>query len=284
MGRQTGEPCKIKLRDVFLNLEKPAVMGVLNLTPDSFYDGGKYLADDRAIGQIDKMVAEGASIIDIGGESTRPGSDPVPVEIEMNRVIPLLKHAVREFPGTLFSVDTTKYEVAKEALESGVHIINDVSGLRKVPGFAELCTQYQAGYVLMHSIATPKTMQNAPVYKNIVAEMETFFRNGISKLIETGVKSIILDPGFGFGKTLAHNLELVKEMHSFLKLGYPVLAGASRKSMIGAVLNGRASEERLAGTIALHYHCLVNGARILRVHDVKEAADSIEIFNAVMNQ
>ncbi|TVP97559.1 MAG: dihydropteroate synthase [Balneolaceae bacterium] len=259
-------------------------MGILNLTPDSFFDGGTFLEVEHAIARIGSMIADGAAIIDIGGESTRPGSDPVTTEVELNRVIPIVEKAVSQFKGTIFSVDTTKYEVAKIALEAGVHIVNDVSGLRKEPGFANLCGQYNAGYVLMHSIGDPKTMQNNPGYKNIITEIETFFINGISKLKEAGVKSIFLDPGFGFGKTLDHNLKLVKEMQSFLKFGYPVLAGASRKSMIGAILNDRAAEDRLAGTIALHYHCLMNGVRLLRVHDVKEAIDSIKIFGAVMSQ
>jgi dihydropteroate synthase len=279
-----GRMNKIELRDTILNLERPVVMGILNLTPDSFYDGGKFSETNRAVDRIGSMIADGAAIIDIGGESTRPGSEPVSEEIEINRVIPIFEKAVPVFRDTIFSVDTTKYEVAKMALEAGAHIVNDVSGLRKEPEIANLCGQYHAGYVLMHSIRDPKTMQNNPVYKNLIIEIETFFINSISKLKEAGVKSIFLDPGFGFGKTLVHNLKLVKEMQSFLKFGYPVMAGASRKSMIGTILDGRIADDRLAGTIALHYHCMMNGARLLRVHDVKEAADSIKIFDAVMGQ
>jgi dihydropteroate synthase len=279
-----GRMNKIELRDTILNLERPVVMGILNLTPDSFYDGGKFSETNRAVDRIGSMIADGAAIIDIGGESTRPGSEPVSEEIEINRVIPIFEKAVPVFRDTIFSVDTTKYEVAKMALEAGAHIVNDVSGLRKEPEIANLCGQYHAGYVLMHSIGDPKTMQNNPVYKNLIIEIETFFINSISKLKEAGVKSIFLDPGFGFGKTLVHNLKLVKEMQSFLKFGYPVMAGASRKSMIGTILDGRIADDRLAGTIALHYHCMMNGARLLRVHDVKEAADSIKIFDAVMGQ
>jgi dihydropteroate synthase len=279
-----GRMNKIELRDTILNLERPVVMGILNLTPDSFYDGGKFSETNRAVDRIGSMIADGAAIIDIGGESTRPGSEPVSEEIEINRVIPIFEKAVPVFRDTIFSVDTTKYEVAKMALEAGAHIVNDVSGLRKEPEIANLCGQYHAGYVLMHSIGDPKTMQNNPVYKNLITEIETFFINSISKLKEAGVKSIFLDPGFGFGKTLVHNLKLVKEMQSFLKFGYPVMAGASRKSMIGTILDGRIADDRLAGTIALHYHCMMNGARLLRVHDVKEAADSIKIFDAVMGQ
>lgn len=281
MTRLDGHSQKIELRDTYLSLEKPVVMGILNLTPDSFFDGGRFLNFDHALEQIGNMISNGASIIDIGGESTRPGSDPVTVETEMERVLPLLNKAIQEFSDTIFSIDTTKYQVAKEALKSGAHIVNDVSGLRKEPEFANLCSEYNAGYILMHSISDPKTMQNNPAYENVVAEVGTFFENGISKLTDAGVKSIILDPGFGFGKTLAHNLKLVNSLQSYMKYGYPVLAGASRKSMIGAILGGRKAEGRLAGTIALHYHCLMNGARILRVHDVKEAADSIDIFESI---
>lgn len=274
----------MKLRDTFLNLEKPAVMGILNVTPDSFFDGGTFLEVENAIDRIGRMISDGAVIIDIGGESTRPGSEPVTTEIELARVIPVLEKAVPKFKNTLFSVDTTKYEVARMALEAGVHIVNDVSGLRNEPRFANLCAEYKAGYILMHSIADPKTMQIKPEYNHVVREIGTFFGNGILKLRDAGVESIILDPGFGFGKTLNHNLQIVKEMNSFKKFGYPVLAGASRKSMIGAVLNSRPPDGRLAGTIALHYHCLINGAQILRVHDVREASDSVEIYGAIANQ
>jgi len=267
-----------KVRDRKLDLSQPIVMGVLNATPDSFSDGGKYVDQHRAMDHIAKMVREGARIIDIGGESTRPGSDPVSQEVEIERVIPIVEEALKTHPDILFSVDTTKYRVAEESLKAGAHIINDVSGLRKEPRFAQLCAEYQAGYVLMHSQGDPKTMQENPVYSDVVEDIDQFFSEGIERLNKAGVPTIMIDPGIGFGKTLEHNLTIIRNLKKLVRPGYPLLMGASRKSMIGKLLDGRPSDGRLAGTIALHYHSLLLGANILRVHDVREAMDSIKIF------
>lgn len=267
-----------KLRDRSLDISQPIVMGILNATPDSFSDGGKYLNEERAMDQIRRMVQEGAKIIDIGGESTRPGSDPVSEEEEMERVLPIIKVAIKEFPNTFFSIDTTKYSVAEESLKAGIHIINDVSGLKKEPRFAQLCAAYQAGFVLMHSQGDPKIMQKNPVYSDVISEINQFFSEGIESLKSSGVHSIMIDPGIGFGKTLEHNITIIQNLKKFERTGIPLLVGVSRKSMIGQLLDGRASEGRLAGTIALHYHALLMGAKILRVHDVREALDSIKIF------
>lgn len=267
-----------KLRDRSLDISQPIVMGILNATPDSFSDGGKYLNEERAMDQIRRMVQEGAMIIDIGGESTRPGSDPVSEEEEMERVLPIIKVAIKEFPNTFFSIDTTKYSVAEESLKAGIHIINDVSGLKKEPRFAQLCAAYQAGFVLMHSQGDPKIMQKNPVYSDVISEINQFFSEGIESLKSSGVHSIMIDPGIGFGKTLEHNITIIQNLKKFERTGIPLLVGVSRKSMIGQLLDGRASEGRLAGTIALHYHALLMGAKILRVHDVREALDSIKIF------
>lgn len=268
----------------FSQLTSPQVMGILNVTPDSFSDGGKYLDVYSALDRIYFMMKEGATIIDIGGESTRPNADPVSEEEELSRVIPILEKAVSSFEKVFFSIDTTKYEVAKQALQLGAHIINDVSGLQKESRLADLCAQYKATFVLMHSQGDPKTMQKDPSYKNVVEDITSFFKENIKTLQSKGVDKIVLDPGIGFGKTLEHNLKLVAQLDSFQKIGFPVLVGASRKSMIGQVLDGRSSSERLTGTIAVHYHALMNGAKILRVHDVKEASDSIRIFNAIQSQ
>ncbi|MCC5942216.1 MAG: dihydropteroate synthase [Balneolaceae bacterium] len=256
-------------------------MGILNTTPDSFSDGGNYVNLQQAIDRIGQMIDEGARIIDIGGESTRPGSDPVTEDEELERVIPVFQKAIKSFDSTIFSVDTTKYVVAKEALKAGCHIVNDVSGLEKEPRFAELCSEFNAGYVLMHSKGDPKTMQKNPVYENVVEEIKQFFKTKTDHLIRSGVKSVMIDPGIGFGKTLKHNLSIISGLGSYLTLGFPILTGASRKSMIGQLLGNRDVDGRLAGTIAVHYQCLINGAKILRVHDVQEATDSIEIFNAL---
>ncbi len=256
-------------------------MGILNVTPDSFSDGGEYTDTEKALIRIEAMIAEGAEIIDVGGESTRPGSNPVSEEEEIKRTIPVLVQALERFPDVIFSIDTTKYGVAKKALEAGVHIVNDVSGLKKEPRLAELCASYGAGYVLMHSQGDPKTMQLNPQYNDVIDEITTFFKEGIEALKQAGVESIILDPGIGFGKTLQHNCSIVAGLKKFSNFGYPLLMGASRKSMIGQILNNRPVDGRLAGTIAVHYHSLLQGASILRVHDVQEAADSIKVYNSL---
>ncbi len=256
-------------------------MGILNVTPDSFSDGGLFIHPDKALERIAIMQNEGASIIDVGGESTRPGSDPVSVQEEIDRTLPVLEKAVPAFPGLLFSIDTTKYEVAEAALDAGVHIVNDVSGLRKEPRFPALCERYSAGLVIMHSLKDPKTMQNNPQYDDVIEDITAFFKKQLKLLEDKSNISVILDPGIGFGKTSGHNLQIISKLEKFSDLGYPTLIGASRKSVIGNILGGRETGGRLAGTIAMHYHALVKGASILRVHDVKEAADSVEVFCAI---
>lgn len=274
---------RLPLRDKILDVTTPKIMGILNTTPDSFSDGGKYVSVERAVERIAVMVGEGADIIDIGGESTRPGADQVSEQEEMDRVLPLMERAIQNFPDTLFSVDTTKYRVAKKSLEYGVHIVNDVSGLQKEPEFAALCAQFHAGYVLMHSLGDPKTMQQNPEYSDVVEDICSFFELNIKELEKAGVPSVIIDPGIGFGKTVTHNLQIVKELQKFTTLGKPVLLGASRKSVIGKLLNDRPPEKRVAGTVAMHYHGLLHGAKILRVHDVQEASDSVQIFNNLVD-
>lgn len=267
-----------KVRGHTLDVSQPIVMGILNVTPDSFSDGGRYLNEKGALEHINRMIQDGAKIIDIGGESTRPGSDPVSEVEEIERVIPIIKPALKEFPNTLFSIDTTKFKVAEESLKAGVHIVNDVSGLKKEPRFTQLCADYQAGYVLMHSQGDPKTMQKNPVYNDVIKELNHFFSKGIERLRSSGVHSVMIDPGIGFGKTIEHNITIIRNLKKLERAGYPLLVGASRKSMIGQLLDGRPSDGRLAGTIAVHYHTLQMGAKILRVHDVREAMDSIKIF------
>lgn len=271
----------ILCRGKSLDLASPKIMGVLNTTPDSFSDGGLYISESDALDRIGQMVEEGADIIDVGGESTRPGSEPVSLTEELGRVLPVIEKAINRFNDVLFSVDTTKYEVAKAALEAGAHIINDISGLQKEPLLANLCAQHSAGYVLMHSQGNPKTMQKNPRYHDVISDLKRYFKNQVELALDAGLKSLILDPGIGFGKTLEHNLNIIANLDKFTGFDYPLMVGASRKSMIGELLNGRPVDERLTGTIAVHYHCLMKGAKLLRVHDVKEAKDSIRIFNAV---
>ncbi len=259
-------------------------MGIINATPDSFSDGGQFNAVSSALERINVIVSEGASIIDIGGESTRPNAEPVSEKEELLRVIPILEKALQQFKNVIFSIDTTKFEVAKKSLELGVDIVNDVSGHTKELRLADLCAQHNAFYVLMHSKGDPKTMQNNAIYYNVVDEVGEFFDKKIETLKSKGVEKIILDPGIGFGKTLEHNFSLIAHLDKFKKFGFPILVGASRKSMIGKLLDDRPAEDRLAGTLAVHYHSLLKGADILRVHDVKEASDSIRIFNAIQSQ
>lgn len=258
-------------------------MGILNITPDSFADGGEYNSVESALGRIGLMVSQGANIIDIGGESTRPGSDPVTDEEELARVVPVLEKAIPQFPETLFSIDTTKFKVAKKALELGVHLVNDISGLKKEPRFAELCVRFNAGYILMHSQGNPKTMQEDPNYDNVISDIKSFFRQQISLAKQGGLEKIIIDPGIGFGKTQQHNISILKRLNEFVDLGYPLLIGASRKSMIGRILKDRDVADRVTGTVAVHYHAMMQGARIIRVHDVKEANDSVLVYNALSN-
>lgn len=271
----------LKCRDNSLDLSVPVVMGILNTTPDSFSDGGKFNTEKAAITHVAEMARQGAAIIDVGGESTRPGSEPVSVEEELMRTIPVLKRAIKTHPDLLFSIDTTKYDVAKEALAAGAHIINDVSGLKKEPRFAELCAKTGAAYICMHSQGNPKTMQDNPDYDNVVEDVLNELMKAKVQLNQHGVDNIVMDPGIGFGKTTEHNLQLIVDLQQFMQLNCPILIGASRKSLIGKLLNNRPTDGRLAGTIALHYHCLIQGASILRVHDVKEASDSIDIFKAI---
>ncbi|MGM0547617.1 MAG: dihydropteroate synthase [Bacteroidota bacterium] len=276
-------PYQIKARDKTLDLASPKIMGILNATPDSFSDGGEYNEVESALGRIGLMVSQGAHIIDIGGESTRPGSDPVTEQQELDRVLPILEKAIPQFPDTFFSIDTTKYKVAEEALKLGTHFVNDVSGLQKEPRFIDLCARYHAGYVIMHAQGDPKNMQEDPTYEDVVKDIKQFLQEGISQSKEKGLENIIIDPGIGFGKTLEHNLRLIADLNEFQELGQPILVGASRKSMIGKILNDRPTDKRLIGTVAVHYHAMLNGANIIRVHDVKEAHDSLQVFNAIQS-
>jgi len=264
-----------------LDLTSPCVMGILNCTPDSFSDGGAFVDVRSAMEHIQKMVREGARIIDIGGESTRPGAETISEEQELKRVIPIITEAVKLYSSTLFSIDTTKYEVARQALDVGAHIINDVSGLRKEPRFVELCVAYKAGIVIMHSTGDPKSMQQNPQYEDVVSDVIVFLSQKADLCAKKGVECIILDPGFGFGKTLQHNIDLLKNLERLSACNYPVLTGISRKSMLGKITGDVSPAKRLASTIAAHYHALQKGAKILRVHDVNEAVDSIKIFEAL---
>lgn len=274
---------KLQVRDKVLDLSTPKVMGILNTTPDSFSDGGKFISIEPAIAHIGLMVSQGASIIDVGGESTSPGSDPVSEPKELARVLPVLEKAIPEFSDTLFSIDTTKYTVAEKALQLGAHIVNDISGLQREPALTQLCAAANAGYILMHSRGNPKTMQDHPVYEDVIEDINSFFEKKIARTKQAGIQSIIIDPGIGFGKTQEHDIRILKNLDSFCDLEIPLMIGASRKRVIGKILNGRPIDERLTGTVLVHYHAMLKGARIIRTHDVKQAADSILVYNALID-
>ena len=260
-----------------LNLDEPIVMGILNVTPDSFFDGGKYKNEEDIINQTIKMIDEGATIIDIGGYSSRPNAEHISEQEEVNRIIPIITLVRRIFPDILISVDTFRSNIAKTCIENGADIINDISGGTIDNKMYETIAQLDVPYILMHIKGTPQNMQEYPDYTDVVAEVTEYFSDKIKQLNQIGVKDIILDPGFGFGKTVDHNYHLLSSLDEFNELGLPILAGVSRKSMINKVLN-TTPDEALNGTTVLNTIALLKGAKILRVHDVKEAKETIALF------
>ncbi|HCL56425.1 MAG TPA: dihydropteroate synthase [Spirochaetia bacterium] len=263
---------------------KYLIMGILNITPDSFFDGGKYSATDQALIRLQQMLEEGADIIDIGAESSRPGSRPLPFEEEKKRLLPLLRQINENFPKLTLSIDTYKPEIAQLCLENGASMINDIFGLTK-KGMAETIAGFNASAVIMHMKGTPLDMQKSPVYSDLTAEIKDFFSKQIDHALKKGMKQdkIILDPGIGFGKTLEDNIQIINKIDEFKKLGFPVLIGASRKSMIGSLLNIPSPEDRKNGSIIIHTLALKNGADMIRVHDVKESKEISLILNAFNN-
>jgi dihydropteroate synthase len=261
--------------------ERPLVMGVVNVTPDSFFDGGRYATTDGAVGHALRLVEEGADLLDIGAESTRPGSESIDEGEERRRLIPVVT-AVAKAVRIPISVDTTKSTVARAALEAGAVIINDVSALRADPVMAEVVAATGAGVVLMHMQGTPRTMQNAPAYDDVVGEVAEFFRERLRFCSGRGIgeDQIVLDPGIGFGKLLLHNLTLLGQLETFLPFGRPILIGVSMKAFIGQVLD-RPVEERSWGTAAAVALAVSHGARILRVHDVRAMKEVVAMAAAI---
>jgi len=262
-----------------IDLSRPQVMGIVNVTPDSFSDGGLHADTARALAHCERLVAEGADILDIGGESTRPGAAPVPLEEELARVLPVLAGALKL--GVPVSIDTVKPEVMKRALEHGADIVNDINALR-LPGAVEAVAAHPAcGVCLMHMRGDPATMQQRPAYDDVVAEVSAFLHGRLQALEGKGVATerIVLDPGIGFGKSVEHNLELMRRQRELLALGRPLLLGWSRKSTLGA-LTGRPVEERLAASVAAALVSVQLGARIVRVHDVAATADALKVWGA----
>ncbi len=255
------------------------IMGILNVTPDSFSDGGKYLNISEAIDHASRMIEEGADFIDVGGESTRPGSEPISELEELNRVIPVIEQ-LRKATHIPISVDTTKSAVAEKALQSGAVIVNDISSFHFDNRMPAVVSKYNASVVLMHTKDKPKLMQQNPEYKNLISEIKSYLSEAINISIQNGIKQIIIDPGIGFGKKLEHNIEIFKRLKEFQELGYPILVGPSRKFFIGTILN-LPIDERLEGTAAAVAVSIMNGANIIRVHDVKEMKRVSKIVDAL---
>ncbi len=274
-----------RCRDKILDLrQRTYVMGVLNVTPDSFSDGGWHYALDSALKRAIEMQAEGADIIDIGGESTRPGSQPVSLDEELRRVIPVIEglHSQVAIP---ISVDTYKAQVAESALNAGADIVNDISGLRFHPGMASVIAKAGAGVVLMHIKGTPRDMQKDPHYNDLMAEIMAYLKECKQSALDAGIESeqIVIDPGIGFGKRLQDNFQILRELSKLTRLRCPILVGPSRKSFIGQTL-GLPVEERLEGTAAAVAACVFNGANIVRVHDVKQMKRVVIIADAIVGK
>lgn len=276
-------PCRIELPSgrILDTSARPLVMGVLNVTPDSFSDGDRYFTLTSAVQHARDMRTEGADVIDVGGESTRPGSDPVSAEEEMRRVIPVVEELAAEV-NVCMSIDTQRAEVAAMALDAGAEMINDVSALRTDPEMAGLAAERGVPVVLMHMQGRPKSMQENPTYAEVVSEVTAWLQERVQSATEAGIEEdrLIVDPGFGFGKTLQHNLELLRRLHEFHRLGRPVLVGTSRKSMLGMILDLPA-DERLHGTLATVASAVLAGCHMVRVHDVRPALEVVKVCEAI---
>ncbi len=264
-----------------LDLIRPQVMGIVNVTPDSFSDGGKYTSVDLAVEHALQLIAEGADILDIGGESTRPGADPVGLDEELRRVVPVIE-ALSKVTTVPLSIDTYKPEVMRAAIQAGADIVNDICALRE-EGALEIVANSDAGVCLMHMQGIPQTMQINPQYNDVVAEVKQFLADRVEACLAHGIASerILLDPGFGFGKTTAHNVALIQHLDSFTTLGYPLLVGLSRKSVLGRIAGGD-ELQRLHAGLAASVISVMKGAKIVRVHDVKATVDALKVVAAVM--
>jgi len=271
---------RVVLKDKFM------IMGVLNVTPDSFSDGGEYLNTDVALKRVEKMLDEGADIIDVGGESTRPFSYSVSVDEELNRVLPVVEAIKKNFPDAFVSVDTYKFKVANEVLDRGVEIINDISGLGFDDKLIETLSKSDCGIVEMHIKGTPKDMQKNPEYSDLIGEINSKFEEILQKLQKRGIEKerVILDPGIGFGKGLEHNLEILNSIEAFKIWGRPILVGTSRKSFIGGVLNIKNPKDRLFGTVSSNIVAYLRGARLFRVHDIKPHVEALRIAEAILRE
>jgi dihydropteroate synthase len=259
-------------------------MGVLNVTPDSFSDGGELPDAAAALARAERLAADGAEILDVGGESTRPGAEPVPAGEELRRVVPVVEEIAARLPGVAISVDTTKLAVARAALDAGARVVNDVSAFRFEPELAGLVADAGADCCLMHMLGEPRTMQRDPRYDDVVSEVRAFLEQRLAFAVGEGIaeERVWLDPGIGFGKTLEHNLELLRRLDEIVAIGRPVAIGVSRKSFIGRLTGREDPHERVAGTIAANHVAYERGASIFRVHDVREAVDALRVAAAAL--
>ncbi|MBS1620641.1 MAG: dihydropteroate synthase [Bacteroidetes bacterium] len=262
-----------------LLVDKPLVMGVINVTSDSFYPGSRKTVSKEILKTAEQMLKDGADLLDIGGQSTRPGSDQLPEEEELTRVVEPITEIHKNFPTAFISIDTFYSRVAKESIAAGACMVNDISAGSIDKNLIPVTATLKVPYVLMHMQGIPKSMQKAPYYENVVQEVFDFFKRKLKTLKEAGIKDIIIDPGFGFGKTIEHNFELLRSLKAFNELNLPLMAGLSRKSFLYKSTGGT-PEDALSGTIAMNTIALLNGAHILRVHDVKEARQTVQLFQA----
>jgi dihydropteroate synthase len=276
------DTCRMRLITKRFNFDlsqRPHLMGILNITPDSFSDGGHYLDPERALERAWEMVEEGADLIDIGGESSRPGAQSISVEEELQRTIPIIQVLAKKIPVPL-SVDTVKAKVAEAALDKGASIINDISALNFDSQMAAVIARYRAPVILMHMLGNPRTMQQDPIYSDLIGQIKQYLNDNLRKAEDQGVEQIILDPGIGFGKTVEHNLRILQELDKLLDLKRPLLIGASRKSFIGNVLD-LPVDDRLEGSLAVACWAAIKGVHIIRIHDVKQTRRVLGMIEAI---
>ena len=266
--------CKGKLID----LSSPKVMGILNITPDSFYDGGRFKDEVSILNQVDKMLTEGATFIDVGAYSSRPGAKHISEQEELKRIVPVINLLIKNYPEIIISVDTFRSKIAKETIHAGAAIVNDISGGNMDTKMFQTVADLQVPYILMHMLGTPQNMQQNPVYNDVIKDIISFFASKIYTLHELKLNDVIIDVGFGFGKTVNQNYQILKDLELFKILDAPILAGISRKSMLYKTL-GISAKEALNATTSANTIALLNGANILRVHDVKEAIEAVKIVN-----
>ena len=274
------ENYSINCKGNLIDLSTPKIMSIVNTTPDSFYDGGQYNTIEKALQKVEVDISNNATFIDIGGYSSKPNAAHVTEEEELKRTIPVIEAILKSFPEAVISIDTFRGKVAKEAVDAGAALINDISAFELDKEMINTLKTYKVPYILMHMLGTPQNMQNNPSYKNVVKDIIQFLSNKIKELKTFGIHDIIIDPGFGFGKTLSNNYELIANLNYFKTLKHPLLVGVSRKSIIYKLLNIN-SLDSINGTTALNMYSLLNGANILRVHDTKEAKECIRIFNEI---